>query len=399
MDGKILPTVPAGPPPPGVHSNFIDPINRAPNLIACNVILLVVSTVVVGARIISRTLLTDWRLGWDDYTIIMAFVGTAIFGSFVIETTHFGLGKHIWDVPMTTYTPQYLWWIMATFAACPASYYFVKISILLFYLRVFQLQAKLRYMIYALMVYCTIYYWVAFSTVIGLCNVRNRQWDITVTMNCFAYGKLTFAIGGLDLVADALILGFPIPMVMKLRISWAQRIYLLFVFLAGLIASIACAIRVAFAVQSRGTTDATFAQYRVVTLFCIEHYFALIAACMPTLGPFFKWLRPNHWKHVAIGPQSIGHGRYGDPEAFERVWPRPSKTPSDDTLLGRSSVAPEAEQNDPTFSYSVQAHQSRAQTPQYMERVWVKSDAHASRKGDLKNEMELQARDTASQSS
>lgn len=123
---------------------------------------------------------------------------------------------------------------MATFAACPASYYFGKISILLFYLRVFQLQAKLRYIIYALMVYCTIYYWVAFSTVIGLCNVRNRQWDITMTMNCFAYGKLTFAIGGLDLVADAMILGFPIPMVVKLQISCPQRTYLLFVFLAGL---------------------------------------------------------------------------------------------------------------------------------------------------------------------
>ena len=123
---------------------------------------------------------------------------------------------------------------MATFAACPASYYFVKVSICLFYLRVFQLQAKLRYIIYALIGYCTIYYWVAFSTVIGLCNVRNRKWDITVTMNCFAYGKLTFAIGGLDLVADAIILAFPIPMVVKLRISWPQRIYLLFVFLAGL---------------------------------------------------------------------------------------------------------------------------------------------------------------------
>ena len=125
-------------------------------------------------------------------------------------------------------------WIMATFAACPASYYFVKISILFFYLRVFQLQAKLRYIIYALMLYCTVYYWVAFSTVIGLCNVKNRNWDITVTMNCFAYGKLTFAIGGLDLIADAFILAFPIPMVVKLRISWPQRIYLLFVFLAGL---------------------------------------------------------------------------------------------------------------------------------------------------------------------
>ena len=72
MDGQILPLPislqPAGPPPPGVHSNFIDPVDRAPNLIACNVILLVVSTLIVGARIASRTLLTDWRLGWDDCT-------------------------------------------------------------------------------------------------------------------------------------------------------------------------------------------------------------------------------------------------------------------------------------------------------------------------------------------
>lgn len=395
MDGKILRIPPAGQPPPGVNSNYIDPTNYAPNLIACNVILLVVSTLIVGARIVSRTLLTDWRLGWDDYTILMAFVGTAIFGSFVIETTHWGLGKHIWDVPLNMYSPHYLWWIMATFAACPASYYFVKISILFFYLRVFQLQAKLRYIIYALMAYCTIYYWVAFSTVIGLCNVRNRQWDITVTMNCFAYGKLVFAIGGLDLVADAIILAFPIPMVVKLRISWPQRIYLLFVFLAGLVASIACAIRVAFAVQSRTTTDATYAQYKVVTMFCIEHYFALIAACMPTLGPFFKWLRPNHWKHFVIEPQSLGHSRI-DPEAFERVWPRPSKTPSDDTLLGLSAVASDPgtkKENTRTLSYSRQTQASRGLTPQQDIRAWAKSDAHEGRRGDMKDEIELEQRE------
>ena len=68
MDGRLLPLPAAGPPPPGVNSNFNDPIDRAPNLIACNVILLVVSTLIVGARVVSRTLLTDWRLGWDDCT-------------------------------------------------------------------------------------------------------------------------------------------------------------------------------------------------------------------------------------------------------------------------------------------------------------------------------------------
>jgi hypothetical protein len=162
-------------------------------------------------------------------------IGTIIFTSFVITTTHYGLGQHIWDVPMSTYTPDYLWWIMATFAACPASYYFVKISILLFYLRVFKLQAKLRYIIYALFAYCTVYYWIAVFAIIGLCNTKNRTWNITVSMNCFAYGPLTLAIGGLDLIADVVVLAFPVPMVLKLKITWTQRIYLLFVFLCGIL--------------------------------------------------------------------------------------------------------------------------------------------------------------------
>lgn len=252
---------PAGPAPAGVSSNFIDPTNYAGNLVACNVVLLIVSILIVTARMLSRTVLTDWRLGWDgmfslpasavyrviiqeremlivgderaDYTMVLALIGTSIFTGFVIQTTHYGLGKHMWDVPIDTYTPHYLWWIMATFAACPASYYFVKISILFMYLRVFQLKANLRYIVYGLFAYCTLYYWIAFFSIIGLCNYKNRTWDITVQMNCFAYGKLSLAIGGLDLICDVIVLVFPIPLVLKLRISTGQRIYLLFVFLCG----------------------------------------------------------------------------------------------------------------------------------------------------------------------
>ena len=56
----------AGAPPTGVVSNFVDPVNYSLNLVTCNVVLLVVSVLVVAARIVSRTVLTDWRLGWDD---------------------------------------------------------------------------------------------------------------------------------------------------------------------------------------------------------------------------------------------------------------------------------------------------------------------------------------------
>ena len=114
---------------------------------------------------------------------------------------------------------------------------------------------------------------------------------------------------------------------------------------------------------------------------------------MPTLGPFFKWLRPNHWKHVAIGPKSLGNSRYEDPEALERVWPRPSKTPSDDTLLaGSAAMTPDAaEGKHRTFSYSMQAHLGTGQMPR---ETWLKAE----KKGGSKDEIELVGRERASQS-
>lgn len=329
---------PAVLPPAGMSSNFIDPLNMGPNLVACNIVLLVVAVLVVAARIVSRTVLTDWRLGWDDYTMVLALIGTVIFSSFVMTTTHYGLGKHMWDVPMSTYSPHYLWWIMATFAACPASYFFVKISILFFYLRVFQLQARLRYIIYALFFYCFVYYWVAFFTIVGLCNAENRSWNITATMNCFAYGKLTFAIGAMDLVADVLVLAFPVPMVLKLQISRSQKVYLLFVFLAGISASVACAIRLALGVQARGMEDATMAQYRIVTTFCIEHFLALIAGCMPTLGPFFRYLRPSQWRLTTNGHKNLADNPSDGVDSPYRTWARVTRRQFPDHSLLQGSI-------------------------------------------------------------
>lgn len=163
-------------------------------------------------------------MAWDD-----------TYGMFLWRPTHHDIFGLAHDRPcFGQITDSICQWIMATFAACPASYYFVKLSILFFYLRIFPLRANLRYMVYALFAYCTIYYGVAFFAIIGLCNVYNRGWDITASMNCFAYGKLTLAIGGLDLIADFLVLAFPVPMVLKLRVSWPQRVYLLVIFLCGI---------------------------------------------------------------------------------------------------------------------------------------------------------------------
>ena len=104
---------------------------------------------------------------------------------------------------------------------------------------------------------------------------------------------------------------------------------------------------------------------------------------------------------MAIGPQSLGNNRFEDPEARGRVWPRPSKTTSDDTLLADSKArSPEgADRKNRPSSYFVQAHQEQEPTPREMDRAWIRSDARDNKKGDLKDEIELAERETGSQSS
>lgn len=117
---------------------------------------------------------------------------------------------------------------------------------------------------------------------------------------------------------------------------------------------------------------------------------------MPTLGPFFKWLRPNHWKHVAIEPKALRDNQYRDSEAFERAWPRPDQTISDDTLPGDSAVRPEtAEGKDRQYSYNLQEQQVRDLSPREVGGTWRKVDASGRNgKGGLKDdEIELQVRE------
>ena len=63
---------------------------------------------------------------------------------------------------------------------------------------------------------------------------------------------------------------------------------------------------------------------------------------MPTLGPFFNWLRPSYWKiskHIVLGPKIK---TYDDAEAFQHSWPRPHTIMSlDDSFKHGSMEGPD----------------------------------------------------------
>lgn len=59
---------------------------------------------------------------------------------------------------------------------------------------------------------------------------------------------------------------------------------------------------------------------------------------MPTLGPFYRWLRPSHWKHQNLdrSPQRDAEGGF-----HTRVWPKKHKNSVIDSLMNDSLVQTE----------------------------------------------------------
>ena len=54
------------PPPPGVEPNFIDPYDHMKENIALHSVLLTITTLAVGMRLYTRSIITKAKLGVDD---------------------------------------------------------------------------------------------------------------------------------------------------------------------------------------------------------------------------------------------------------------------------------------------------------------------------------------------
>lgn len=84
---------------------------------------------------------------------------------------------------------------------------------------------------------------------------------------------------------------------------------------------------------------------------CIEHYLALIAACMPTLGPFFRYLRPSQWRHLTDGHRNRRGKQDHVGLALDPGWrPKNYKTSPDSSLINSVKALQTVERDSPLYS-------------------------------------------------
>lgn len=242
----------------------------------------------VGLRVYARLRLAR-SLGVDDYACLLATATTIVFNSLVLSFLDKPgggpLGPHIWDVSSLRIL-QYQWPATIETIFLRISNTLIKVSMLTFYLRIFNPVPRLRLMI-----------WIGLVAVVGFCVVT----VVATLALCYNSGPLgisqrcsqevpNFTTAGtiFSVVSDFYILCIPIQLLPSLKLSQKRKAAVGCVFLIGLLACFAGIAGIVVRFARYLPTDLNDFTWNVIDTYITkvaETNVGLICACLPVASP------------------------------------------------------------------------------------------------------------------
>ncbi|KAB8216240.1 hypothetical protein BDV33DRAFT_157672 [Aspergillus novoparasiticus] len=215
--------------------------DRGKTYITVSAVLVALSTIVVGFRIVARWMRTT--LGLDDYVICVSIIlAYSMLGEAVFWARDGGLGKHMDELSI-----QEKIVFQKCFFANEISYTLlipsIKISILLLYRRIFTVR---NFRIASLITGGLVMSWclAVFITVLLQCRPIALNWNKTLEGTCIDPKQFFFGNAISNLLIDVVILALPIPMVLQLQLRLSQKLTILGIFLLGGFVCVASVMRV-----------------------------------------------------------------------------------------------------------------------------------------------------------
>nr|XP_036586768.1 pth11-like integral membrane protein [Colletotrichum truncatum]KAF6797325.1 pth11-like integral membrane protein [Colletotrichum truncatum] len=289
-----------GPPPDGLD---IFESSVAQNNAAV-IILAVLASAAVGLRILARCLQGS-SLKADDWTIIISLLLVGATVALSIAGGIYGAGNHIWSFTLPGVTQIFKILYAYTFVygtACAA----IKISILLFYQRIFVSRAasfKLSILFgYFLSISYPIIIWGTMGTA---CKPLSFYWNqfIGTKGKCIDLNTFYLALGIINMLNDVIILLIPIPQILKLQMSGRKKFAVCTIMLLGSFVCVASVVRIWFLHKLSIAIDITFAMGNVFIWSALEPSVAIVSACLPHLAPLSHLVR----RKISSKNRSNGH--------------------------------------------------------------------------------------------
>ncbi|KAJ5722686.1 hypothetical protein N7488_000721 [Penicillium malachiteum] len=278
-------------------------------LIGVSIAIAVLQILIVAARFYARYTQRQ-KYGIDDYLIMLASVASvAQSGLYIYLVKHGGIGYHLQYVEKT---PEKLVTLEKGLYAneildFPFTITPAKISILLFYVRIFDVP------------HFRILAWVVGAIVLGhgigvlfaaifQCSPIAYTWDTTIVGgSCFDQEAFYRYVSPPNILTDVFLLIMPLPFVWKLHTQLRQKIALTCIFLLGSLGTVASILRMSIFFQESATIDPTWTSVRLGTWTILEGGIIIIAACLPSVWQLITKMIPRKLLINSTSGQQASH--------------------------------------------------------------------------------------------
>ncbi|KAF2802468.1 uncharacterized protein BDZ99DRAFT_337144, partial [Mytilinidion resinicola] len=283
--------LPATTPPSGVKANFDHPDSIAYQVIALSLPFTCTATVVVLLRMYTRILIVR-SPGLDDLGTTCQSLASNIPLILIVDIPY-GYGIHLWDL----YIPKIKHFLIIDLLG--QDFYFVgtcfvKVSILLFYLRL-NPDKTFRRVAFAIMTFDVVYSFVSIVVATFGCTPIAGGWDLLIKSSCVNKKAYYYVAAVCNIVTDFATLGLPVRMCLRLNVSRRQRWLLLGLFGVGSFACIISIVRLVTMLPSLHSIDFTRYKVQVAGWAEVEINTGIICACLPTLKPLLNTVFPTHF--------------------------------------------------------------------------------------------------------
>ncbi|KAH0023302.1 hypothetical protein KCU78_g5483, partial [Aureobasidium melanogenum] len=260
---------------------------------------LIVGSVAILAyflRVISR--LPGWGSQWglDDWALTLAMLFTVPLTFCAYALNQIGMGVDMWFVSFDHITK-----ILKIFYFAELLYLtavgVTKISMLLFYLRIFP-DWKLRRAIYAMIGVCLTYIIVFVLVTAFQCrpvNVAWLKWDGEHHGKCLDLNADGWASASINIIIDLIVIVLPIKQLTMLNMSWQRKLGVIAMFLGGFFVTIVSILRLKYLIQFAHTENPTMDYLPVGYWSAVEADVGVMVACAPAVRSLAHQLREKIW--------------------------------------------------------------------------------------------------------
>ncbi|ODM15122.1 hypothetical protein SI65_09361 [Aspergillus cristatus] len=256
---------PAAPPPPGVTPNFSNPSGSEYEIYSISIALCTTASLILLARLYTRAFVLC-VFGLDDVCCIFGQICAWIFAALSIANIKNGYGVHIWDLHLDKLTP-FKKYDIAEEDVYALGVWFVKTSILLFYLRLSP-DKRFRQMTYAIMIFVAVYSLLSILLFTLGCKPVAATWDVSLMSKTKCIDQMAFT-------------------------SLKQNFLLLVVLTMGSFACVVAIIRIVTMIPFIHSNDFTWFKVTIAKWCMVEINVGIICACLPVLRPIIVQTFPR----------------------------------------------------------------------------------------------------------